>query len=124
MSKKIILGVMALALGIGAGLLAGWYVWPVSYTEAAPHLLEQSWKNEAIWLIAQAFAYDRDLEAAQARLRALNAPAEAIDLGQLVLDRTELAIEQGLTRDSLTALARLAAALGARSDRTAPYLTP
>ena len=118
--KKVILGLLALALGLGAGLLAGWYVWPVTYTEATPDLLEQSWKNEAIWLTAQAFAYDRDLEEAQTRLRALG----QTDLGQLVLDRTELAIEQGLTRESITDLARLAAALGARSDRTDAYLTP
>lgn len=118
--KKIMLGLLALALGLGSGLLAGWYVWPVSYTEATPDLLEQSWKNEAIWLTAQAFAYDHDLETAQARLRLLS----KTEPGQLVLDRTELAIEQGLTRESITYLARLAAALGARSERTSPYLTP
>ena len=125
MLKKILLGLTALTLGFGSGLLAGWYGWPVTYTEATPDLLEKSWKDEAIWLTAQAFAYDHDLEAAQARLRVLGDDLDsAPQQGQRVLDRTELAIAQGLPRQTITDLARLAAALGARSSQTEPYLKP
>ena len=118
--RKIIFTLIALAAGIGLGLLIGWYVWPVTYTEAAPTRMRQDWKDEAVWLAAQAFAYDRDLEAAQDRLR----PLGAEDLGPLVLDRVEQAIEQNLARQQIAHLARLAAALGARSEVTDPYLSP
>ncbi len=118
--RKIIFTLIALAAGIGLGLLLGWYVWPVTYTESAPTRMRQDWKDEAIWMAAQAFAYDRDLEGAQARLR----PLGSGDLGQLVLERTNKAIEQNLSRQHITGLARLAAALGARSARTDPYLNP
>jgi hypothetical protein len=118
--RKLIFTLIALAAGIGLGLLIGWYVWPVNYTESVPARMRQDWKDEAVWLAAQAFAYDRDLEAAQARLR----PLGSEDLGQLVLDRAEKAIEQNLARQQIAHLARLAAALGARSDRTDPYLSP
>ncbi len=118
--RKIVFTLIALAAGLGLGLLIGWYVWPVNYTESAPARMRQDWKDEAVWLAAQAFAYDRDLEAAQARLR----PLGSEDLGQLVLDRAEKALEQNLARQQVAHLARLAAALGARSDRTDPYLSP
>ena len=118
--RKIILTLIGLAAGAGLGLLIGWYVWPVTYTESAPMRMRQDWKDEAIWLAAQAFAYDRDLEAAQARLR----PLGSDDLGQLVLERAEKAIAQNLSARQIAHLARLAAALGTRSERTDPYLSP
>ena len=118
--RKLIFTLIALVAGVGLGLLIGWYVWPVTYTESAPTRMRQDWKDEAVWLAAQAFAYDRDLEAAQARLR----PLGSDDLGQLVLDRAEKAIAQNLDRQQIAHLVRLAAALGARSDRTDPYLSP
>src|SRR5512136_1914656 len=118
--RRIIFILIAAAVGIGLGLVVGWYVWPVTYTESAPTRMRQDWKEEAIWLAAQAFAYDRDLEAAQARLR----PLGSDDLGQLVLDRAEKAVAQNLSKQQIAHLARLAAALGVRSDRTDPYLSP
>jgi Flp pilus assembly protein CpaB len=118
--RKIIFTLIALVAGIGLGLLIGWYAWPVTYTESAPTRMRQDWKDEAVWLAAQAFAYDRDLEAAQARLR----PLGTDDLGQLVLDRAEKAIAQNLSKQQIAHLARLAAALGTRSKVTDPYLSP
>jgi hypothetical protein len=118
--RKVIFTILAFAAGIGLGLLVGWYVWPVTYTESAPTRMRQDWKDEAVWLAAQAFAYDRDLDAAQARLR----PLGVEDLGQLVLDRAEKAMAQNLSPLQIAHLVRLAAALGARSERTDPYLSP
>src|SRR5574342_47267 len=118
--RKILFTLLALATGIGLGLFVGWYVWPVTYTESAPTRMRQDWKDEAIWMAAQAFAYDRDLQAAQARLR----PLGSDDLGTLVLERAEKAIAQNLPAKHIVNLARLAAALGARSERTDPYLSP
>ncbi len=118
--RKIIFVLIAVAIGLGLGVVVGWYVWPVSYTEAQPNRMGASWKDESIWLAAQAFAYDHDLEAAQAHLR----PLGTTDLGQLVLDRATRAIDQKLPPLQITYLARLAAALGARSPQTDAYLTP
>lgn len=118
--RKILFALIALAAGIGLGLLVGWYVWPVTYTESAPARLRQDWKDEAIWIAAQAYAYDRDLESARTRLR----PLGSDDLGGLVLERADKAIEQNLSTQHIANLVRLAAALGARSERTDPYLNP
>ncbi len=118
--RKVIFVILVLVIGVGLGLVIGWYVWPVTYTESAPTRMRQDWKDEAVWLAAQAFAYDRDLEAAQARLR----PLGTDDLGKLVLDRAEKAIAQNLSKQQIAHLVRLAAALGARSEHTDPYLNP
>ena len=118
--RKIIFGLIAAIAGVGLGLFIGWYVWPVTYTEAAPARMRQDWKDEAIWLAAEAFAYDHDLDAARQRLR----PLGSEDLGAVVLERTEKALQQNLAARSIRNLARLAAALGARSARTDPYLNP
>ncbi len=111
---------LVLLAGLGLGLLVGWYVWPVTYTEAVPSRMRQDWKDETVWMAAQAFAYEHNLEAAQARLR----PLGAADLGQLVIDRAKQAINQRLPPTQITYLARLAAALGARDPEVDPYLNP
>ncbi len=118
--RNIVLLLVALAVGVASGVAIGWFVWPVTYTEAVPSRMRQDWKDEAVWLTAQAFAYDRDLDAAQVRLRQLG----ETDLGQLVLDRAKLAIKQQLPPGQISELARLAAALGARDPEIDPYLNP
>jgi hypothetical protein len=118
--RRLVFGLITLAIGLGAGVLIGWYVWPPAVTDAAPDQLRQDWKNEAVWMAAQAYAYDHDLEAALARL----SPLGNEDAGHLVRDRAEAAIDQNWPPGQIGYLARLAAALGARSTRLDPYLTP
>ena len=118
--RRLVFGLLALALGVGAGVLIGWYLSPPAVTDAAPDLLRQDWKDETIWMAAQAYAYDRDLEAALARLN----PLGNADLGRAVRDRAEVALDQNWPPSQIGYLARLAAALGARSPRLDPYLAP
>ena len=118
--RRILSALIGLALGIGLGLLVGWYAWPVTYTGAPASALAPGWKNESIWMAAQAFAYDGDLEAASGRL----APVLGnVDLGPIVLARAEKAIGDGFPPIEIARIGRLAAAYGARSPRVDPYLT-
>jgi hypothetical protein len=111
--------VIGLALGIGLGLFIGWYAWPVTYTGAPASALAPGWKNEAIWMAAQSFAYDGDLEAASGRL----APVfGGVDLGPIVLRRAEKAIDENSPPAEIAHIGRLAAAYGSRSPRVDPYL--
>jgi hypothetical protein len=118
--RKLFVVLIGLVIGIGLGLFIGWGLIPINYTETSPAVLRQDWKDEAVWMAAQAFAYDHDLEAATNRL----SPLGSNDVGRLVLDRAERAIDQQLAAPQIASLARLAAALGARSARVDPYLTP
>ena len=117
--RRLLPALIGLAFGIGLGLFVGWYAWPVTYSSAPPSVLAPGWKNEAIWMTAQAFAYDGDLEAASGRL----APVfGAIDLGPIVLARAEKAIDDGMPAVEIARIARLAAAYGERSPGVDPYL--
>jgi hypothetical protein len=118
--RKLPLLFISLLFGIGLGLLVGWFVWPVNVVENPPSDLRSDWKDEAIWLAAQAFAYDGDLELAQTRL----APLGSDDLGHLVLDRAERAIDQKFPALQVKYMARLAAAFGATSLQLDAYLRP
>lgn len=118
--RKLVFGLLSLAIGLGAGALIGWYVWPATTTQATPAQLRQDWQHEAVWMAAQAYAYDHDLEAALTRLR----PLGHDDVGGIVRDRAEYALDQNWPSIQIGYLARLAAALGARSPRIDPYLTP
>jgi hypothetical protein len=118
--RRLVFSLLAVALGVGAGVLIGWYILPPAVTDAAPDQLRQDWKDEAIWMAAQAYAYDHDLEAALARL----SPLGNEDVGHLVRDRAEAALDQNWPPNQIGYLARLAAALGARSARLDSYLTP
>jgi len=119
MLRRLILPILiGLALGVGIGLFAGWYAWPVNFTDAPPSILAPGWKDEAIWMTAQAFAYDGDLEASAGRL----APIFGNDLGPIILDRAERAIEAGYPPIEIARIGRLAAAFGSRSIRVDAYL--
>lgn len=120
-NRRLLPALIGLTLGIGIGLFVGWYAWPVTFTGSPPSILAPGWKNETIWMAAQAFAYDGDLEATSGRL----APVFGrVDLGPIVLARAEQAINDSFPPAAIAHLARLAAAYGARSTRTEPYLNP
>lgn len=119
MLRRLLPILIGLALGLSIGLFVGWYAWPVTYTGAPAAALSPGWKDEAIWMAAQAFAYDGDLEVASGRLAPLY-PGR--DLGPIVLARAEKAIADGYPPVEIAHITRLAAAYGARSPQTDPYL--
>ncbi len=97
-----------LLLGLGAGLLLAWVVFPVRYTETAPDTLRPDFKEAYRALIARAYAYDHNLPRAQARLRLLGEshPAEALAA------QAQRALAAGRPPAEVHALGELAAALG------------
>lgn len=119
MTRRLLPALIGLALGLSIGLGVGWYAWPVTYTGAPASLLTAAWKNETIWMTAQAFDYDTDLEAASGRLAPIFGQ---VDLGPIVLAFAEQSIDQNYPPIEIARIARLAAAYGARSPKTDPYL--
>jgi len=74
--------IMALLLGLGAGLLIAWVFVPVQYTDTDPASLRADFKEQYRLVIATAYAADGDLARAQARLTLLADvnPIEALSL--------------------------------------------
>lgn len=117
-SRSLITIVFGFAIGIALGLIFGWVVWPIQYTEANPAILREDYRRDYALMIATVYADDSDLAAAQNRLSQLGSDYR----DELVESVTDLAVageDEGIIRP----LARLAADLGLSSPVFAPYLT-
>jgi hypothetical protein len=68
---------LGLSAGVGLGLSVSWALWPVEYTDVGPDSLYPAHREEYILLIAQSYAQEHDLGAAEARLAALGDPETA-----------------------------------------------
>jgi len=108
---------LGLAIGIGLGLAIGWVFWPTEFTDANPTVLEDQYRRDYVQLIADSYALDNNLAAAQQRINDLGE-----DGPQYVL---QVLIEMILRQDDEAAirrLARLANDIGQYTPAMAPYL--
>ena len=113
-----LLVILGLTAGAVVGLLLGWVVWPVQYTDTAIADLAPEYKDEYILLVAAAFTTDGDLEKAQARLVRLEVPNINQSLSALI-DRYIL---EGRDEAEIRALVALANAQGVISPNMVAYL--
>ena len=104
--------------GVALGLLVGWVLWPPQYVDAEPALLNPDQKTLYIELIGLAYAQERNLNVARARLRALQDPDIVGRIEMLAVELLTAGTEPATGR----ALAMLAQALGANSLPLADYL--
>jgi hypothetical protein len=123
MSRKragisILLTCIGLAAGIGLGLLYSWEIAPVEYTDTDIRFLHPAYKADFILMISKAYALDKDLDTARARmaLLGLDNPASA------VADLAEQEIAQDAPPPQIRVLAQLASDMGADRDSFQPYL--
>ena len=72
MRRAALLAMVGLAIGIGLGLLIGWRLWPVSYTNTAPHQLRQDYHDDYVLMVAAAYEIEDNLDAAVERLTLLD----------------------------------------------------
>ena len=110
---------VGMAAGIGLGLYLGWVVWPTEFTDAAPELLQESFRRDYVRMTAAAYGLDGDLVTAQRRIDDLGATGEAF-----VLSVTLDAILRGEDEAEIRQLARLATDLGLESPALLPYVSP
>ncbi len=116
--RRVFLAILlGLALGVAAGLALGWYL-PLTPAKTDPSSLSAEWQSDWILMTAEAYHLDGDLQAARERLGMLGEG----DPGARVVDRARQGISSGLPPAYIGALARLAAALNARSPDLDPYL--
>ncbi|MCS7283342.1 MAG: hypothetical protein NZ769_08365 [Anaerolineae bacterium] len=111
-------GLLGLALGLGLGLLVGWVLWPVQYTNTAPAQLRQDYRTDYILMVAAAYRVEGDPEAARGRLAQLDPE----DPSRPLVELTEALIAQGGRPQDIRMLVRLAEALGAVTPPMTPYL--
>ncbi len=70
--KNLFLSLLALLIGIGAGLTYAWLIAPVEYVDASPSILRDDFKDQYRIVIAASYASAHDLGRARARLELLS----------------------------------------------------
>lgn len=99
---------LGLLLGVMGGLAYAWLVDPVVFVDASPARLSESYKVEYLYLVSQSLAATGNEAQAQQRLSALDDPA----LAQTVADLLDAALREQRDTETVAALAQLARLLG------------
>ena len=110
---------LGVILGMAAGLLLGWVVWPIEFTEADPTVLEDSYQHDYTVMIATAYSLDGDLNGARQRLNSLGKQ----DANAWLLSVTVDHILNQANENEIRYLVRLASDLGLYSPAMEPFMT-
>jgi hypothetical protein len=116
--RWVVLGIVGLIAGLTLGVVIGWWVLPVEYTNTPPSVLRQDYRDNYIMMVATVYAVEGDLDRARERLAALDAEDPAAP----VIELGERLISAGGEPDEITRLAQLAWALDVITPPLAPYL--
>ncbi len=108
---------LGLALGAGLGLAVGWVFWPTEFTDANPAVLDDGYRRDYVQLIADSYALDSNLAAAQQRIGDLGEDGPQYVLAVLI----DMILRQE-DETAIRRLARLANDIGQYTPAMAPYL--
>ena len=109
--------IVGVVIGLALGLAVGWWLWPVQYTNTAPNVLRQDYRDDYITMVATAYDIDKDLQLARARLALL----EPDVLSAPVTELAERLVEAGGSAADIVRLQRLAGALRAQTPAATPH---
>lgn len=109
---------IAAAVGLLMAFAIGWWIWPVQYTNTAPDVLRQDYRDDYVVMVATAYEVEQDLQQARNRLKLLDPEEPAAP----VVELAERLIEAGGGAEDITYLARLAWVLGTLPPPLTPYL--
>ncbi|MCA2000741.1 MAG: hypothetical protein LDL51_02625 [Chloroflexi bacterium] len=90
----------ALAVGVAAGLVYGWLISPVEYTDAPPSILRADYRADYALMTAEAYQKERDADAAARRLALLGSEPPA----QIAAAALQYATANGFTQSEILAL--------------------
>ena len=108
---------LGLAIGVGLGLAVGWVFWPTEFTDANPAVLDDGYRRDYVQLIADSYALDNNLAAAQQRIGDLGEDGPQYVLAVLI----DMILRQE-DDASIRRLARLANDIGQYTPAMEPYL--
>jgi nucleotide-binding universal stress UspA family protein len=107
-STLLLIGLAAIA-GLAGGLFYTWVIDPVEYYDTAPDALYDQEKAVYLAIVGDLYAYEQDLDKAQARLAELGVEADGAVLAGFI----EQYLDGGGRPEEVRNLARLAEDLGA-----------
>jgi hypothetical protein len=98
---------IALALGIALGLIYGWVINPVQYTDVTPDALRIDYRTDYVLMVAEAYRAEQDPALAAQRLAVLGSKPPAV----ITSEAEDFARQAGYPSDDLTLIQELSVAL-------------
>jgi hypothetical protein len=105
--KRIALFFIMIAVGLGLGLLYGWWLNPVKYEDTSPSMLHSDYKADYVLMVAEIYSADKNMAEATRRLTLLDSlpPARVVAAALLT------ARERGYADQDLSLMEKLSQAL-------------
>ncbi len=98
---------IALTLGITAGVIYGWVIDPIEYTDITPNLLRDDFRADYVLMVAEANQMEQDSETAARRLAILGSDSPV----QIVTSTLDFAIKNNFTQNDVLLLQGLLTAM-------------
>ncbi len=71
LKRPLVIGLLAGAAGLAIGLMLGWMVWPVEYTDAVPEILSQKYQEEYLRMAIDSYRVNPNADLAIQRWQSL-----------------------------------------------------
>jgi hypothetical protein len=98
---------IAALIGIALGLVYGWVLAPVQYTDVTPNILREDYRADYVLMVAESYQSEQDPETAARRLAILASEPPA----QIVTSTLEYATNNGFTQNEILLLQGLLTAM-------------
>jgi len=98
---------IALLIGTALGLVYGWNISPVQYTDVPPNILREDYRADYVLMVAEAHQNEQNPEAAARRLAIFGSESPA----QIVTSVLEYATNNGFTENEVLLLQNLLSAM-------------
>ena len=105
--SRWILTLLAFVIGIALGLIYGWKINPVQYTDITPDVLRSDYQADYVLMVAEAYRGEQDPALAAQRLAVLGSQPPALIAGTAY----DFARQSDYPADDLTLLQELVVAL-------------
>ncbi len=106
-SSNLIKIAIAAILGIVLGLVYGWVIDPIEYTDVPPNILREDYRADYVLMIAEAYQNEIDADTAARRLAVLGSESPAV----ITSSTLEYAKQNNFTEDEIKTLQNLLTAM-------------
>jgi hypothetical protein len=106
-SSNLIKVAVAAMLGIALGLIYGWVIDPIEYTDVPPNILREDYRADYVLMVAEAYQNEIDSETAARRLAVFGGESPAL----IAASTLEYAKQKAFTGNEIQALQNLLTAM-------------
>ena len=106
-SSNLIKVAIAAILGVALGLIYGWVIDPIEYTDVPPNILREDYRADYVLMVAEAYQNEIDSEMAARRLAVLGSESPAV----ITSTTLEYARQNAFTENEIQTLQNLLTAM-------------